>query len=253
MNRVSALLCAAAFCSSPFVSAADLTTLTPPPASSPEATPWAASASLGYLAVRGNTRTTSLNFKGALGRHVGRWGNILKGQANYAKDSNSTSAQSWELGDTLRYNLTEKNYLFGAVSYTRDRFAAFPSRASQAVGYGRQILDTPTQMLTLAAGPGVSEQRAFDSRKWETRFMAVFDGNYVWKISDSTQFSQLVHVEWTSLNTYVNPVTELKFTIVGNLFATLDYEVRYNTHAPAGTLHTDTLTTVNLGYGFGKF
>lgn len=253
MNRPSVALCAAGFAVSSSALATDLTSLTPPPATSPQATPWAASASLGYLAARGNTRTTTLNFKGALGRHAGRWGNILKGQANYAKDSNSTSAQSWEVGDILRYNFTDKDYMWSAVDYLRDRFAAFSSRAFQAAGYGRQILDTPTQMLTLAIGPGVSEQKEAGARKWETRALGVFDGNYAWKISESTQFSQSVHVEYTSLNTYVNPITELKFNVIGNLFATIDYEVRYNSTTSAGTLHTDTLTTVNLGYGFGKF
>ena len=47
-------------------------------------------------------------------------------------------------------------------------------------------------------------------------------------------------------------MSELKLVIAGNLFATLGYEVRTNTEVPAGTAKTDTLTSVNLGYSFGK-
>lgn len=224
-----------------------------PGAASKDATPWAASVAAGLLAVRGNTHSTSLNFKGALGHHFGNWNNVLQAQANYAKSGNQTSAQSWQLGDQLRYNFDEQDYGFAILNYLRDRFAGVEERVSEAVGYGRRIFQTPTQQLDLGIGVGANQQRVAGSRKLVSEPIAVFLGTYVWAISKSAQFSQSVHVEAGSNNTYVNPITQLKLTIVGHLYATIDYELRYNTTVPTGTYHSDSLTTINIGYDFGKF
>ncbi|HEU0196479.1 MAG TPA: DUF481 domain-containing protein, partial [Nevskiaceae bacterium] len=224
-----------------------------PAAASSVATPWAASASLGFMGVHGNTNSTALNFKGALGHVFGAWNDVLNGQSNYAKNDSTTSAQSWQVGNQLRYNLTSSDYLFGTLNYLNDRFAGIEERISEAVGYGRRIFTTPTQQLDLGVGVGANQQRAAGSHKLVTEPMAVFDAAYVWRISKNAQFSQTLHVEAGSKNTYINPVSELKLTIVGNLFATLDYELRYNTTVPAGTYHSDSITTVNIGYAFGKF
>lgn len=232
-------------------SAADITSV--PAVASTDATPWAATVSAGFLAVRGNTNSTSLNFKGALGHHIGNWNNVLQGQANYAKDNSQTSAQSWQVGDQLRYNFNEKDYGFATLNYLRDRFAGIEERMSEAVGYGRRIINTPTQSLDLGIGAGANQQRVAGSNTLENEPIAVFNGAYVWAISSSAQFSQLVHVEAGSNNTYVNPITSIKLTIVGHLFATISYELRYNTTVPAGTYHSDSITTINLGYDFGKF
>lgn len=231
-------------------SAADLT---PAAAAGSDATPWAATGSLGFIRTRGNTQSTTLNFKGALGRHVGHWNNVLKGQANYANSDSESTANSWQIGNELRYSLSERSYLFGTLKYSNDHFAGIRERFSEAVGYGRHVFKTPTQELDLGMGVGANQERVAGSRKFVTEPMVVFDGAYIWTISSNAQFSQTLHVEAGARNTFVNPVTELKLTIIGNLFATLDYELRYNTTVPAGAVHSDTITTVSIGYGFGKF
>lgn len=231
----------------------DAAELAPPPPADASATPWAAKAALGFIRTRGNSQSTTLNFKGALGRHVDDWNNVLKAQANYANSDSESTAQSWEIGNELRYSPTERSYLFGTLKYTNDHFAGIRERFSEAVGYGRHVIKTPAQTLDLGVGVGANQEREAGSKKYVTEPMGVFDGQYVWTISDNAQFSQLVHVEAGAKNTYINPVTELKLTIVGNLFATLDYELRYNTTVPAGTVHSDTITTVSIGYSFGKF
>ncbi|HEX7382199.1 MAG TPA: DUF481 domain-containing protein [Nevskiaceae bacterium] len=224
-----------------------------PTAPSKKATPWAATATLGYLSTHGNTNSTSANFKGALGHNWDEWANVLRGQANYASDNHAVSAQSWEVGDQLRRALSEREYLFGFVDYLNDRFAGVNERISEAVGYGRRVFESPRQELDLDGGVGLNQQREFGQDQFVTQPMAVFGGAYRFRISDHAQFIQTVLVEAGTKNTYINPVSELKLTIIGNLFATLDYELRYNTSVPEGSVHTDTIQTVNIGYSFGKF
>ena len=47
-------------------------------------------------------------------------------------------------------------------------------------------------------------------------------------------------------------MTELKLSVVGNLFASLSYTIKNNSEVPAGTEQTDTFAAVNLSYAFGK-
>ncbi|HEX7382083.1 MAG TPA: DUF481 domain-containing protein [Nevskiaceae bacterium] len=224
-----------------------------PQAAGPKATPWAATVALGILAVRGNSHSTTGNFNGKLGTLSGNWNNVLQGQGIYVSGSGKTTAQSWQAGDQLRYNLSSRQFTFGTLGYLNDRFAGIVERGSEAVGYGLRLIHTPTQEFEIAGGAGADQERAADSRKYITQPVGVFNARYVWDISKHARFSQSVHVESGGRNSFIDPISELRLSIVGNLFAALAYEVRYNTQVPAGTLHSDSFTTINFGYSFGKF
>ena len=77
-------------------------------------------------------------------------------------------------------------------------------------------------------------------------------GKYQWKLSETSAFAQALKVESGAVNTYLESVTELKLSIVGNLFATLAYTVKNNSVVPTGTEHTDTLSAVALTWQFGR-
>lgn len=224
-----------------------------PAAAGAKATPWAASVALGILAVRGNSHSTTGNFNGKLGTLLGSWNNVLQGQGLYVNGSGKTTAQSWQAGDQLRYNLSSRDFAFGTLGYMNDRFAGIEERGSEALGYGLRLIQTSTQEFEIDGGAGADQERAADSRKYITQPVGVFDAAYTWHISSHARFSQTVHVESGGRNTFIDPISELRLSIVGNLFAALAYEVRYNTQVPAGTLHSDSFTTINFGYSFGRF
>ena len=236
-------------------SSAPVAPVTPPQPPSP----WKGDVALGYLKTTGNTTSTSLNFKGNLNWKVSPWENNLHAQAIEARSGGNSTAESYQAGDQLTFDFTDTDYIFGNINYISDRFAGVVERYSESVGYGRHVLNTPTQKLDLAVGIGSNQQRVApdpnipgDNPGLTTEFIGVFDGNYKWKISDNARFRQTLHIEAGQTNTFINPVTDLKLTIVGNLYASLDYEVRYNTTVPASTVHTDTIASVNVGYSFGE-
>lgn len=245
MNRLLRLAAAtAAICGCGLCHADDST---PPPQG-----PWAGEVSAGYVRTSGNTNSTTLNFKGDVDWHVAPWENKFNGQGTLARNDGKSSAESYQAGDKLAYDITDKAYVFAKLGYLSDRFAGIVETYSESVGLGRRFIHSDTQELDLDLGLGASQQRPAGTHHLNNQLIGVFDGLYSWKISDNATFKQALHVEAGQENTFVNPVTELKLTIVGNLFATFDYEVRYNTTVPAGTVHTDTITTFNLGYSFGK-
>ena len=57
-------------------------------------------------------------------------------------------------------------------------------------------------------------------------------------------------VEAGSDNTYLESVTAVKSTLVGNLALVASYTVKHNTDVPALTEKTDTYTALSLEYAF---
>jgi putative salt-induced outer membrane protein len=225
----------------------------PPPAAvpPPPPSPWSGSVAAGYVRTSGNSDSSSLSAKFALNYAGPVWGNQFSASLlNGAKDK-VTTEESYSVADKVSYNLSNVSYLFGNGGYDNDRFAGVAERYALTGGYGQHVIATPTQTLDIEGGLGVNRTRDEGTDSFTSRPIATFGGKYFLKISDNAQFTQTLRTEYASNNIFLNPVSELKLTVIGNLFAALDYEIRYNTEVPAQTRHTDTITTVNLGYNFG--
>jgi putative salt-induced outer membrane protein len=231
-------------------------TKTPSPAEATVAAPlppaWSGDAALGYIRTTGDTDSTALNFKASLDYKSAPWENQFQTLGAYGDSKSESTAESYQFGDKLNYDLNPDSYVFGSLSYANDRFAGVVSRWSEAVGYGRHLIKTPEQTLDADIGAGASESRNNMATRYDRQLIGVFNAQYLYKITAATQFKQTLHVEGGSGDIFINPVSELKLTVVGNLFATLGYDWRHNTSVPAGSVHTDTITTVNFGYTFGK-
>jgi Putative salt-induced outer membrane protein len=224
----------------------------PPPAPPPVPPVWSGNASAGYQMTGGNSKSTSVNFKGDLEFLSGPWSNSLTGAAASASTNNSTTAENYAANEKLNYSFTPKDFVFGSLNYVNNRFSGVLEQYSEAVGYGRRLIASKTQTLDTSIGVGANEQRLAPPDGHRTQAIGVFDLNYIWQISSSAEFHQTIHVESGKQNTFVDPISSLKLNIAGNLFAQLTYEAQYNSNIPAGRVHTDTFTTVNFGYSFGK-
>ena len=224
----------------------------PPPPYAPLPPPWSGDAAIGYVRTGGNTSTSALNAKIGLDYKGATWGNgFLASAFNGSRDKRTTD-ERYSIADKVNYNVTPKDYAFGNASYDNDRFAGIAERYALSLGYGRHMFATPTQTLDLEVGGGANYSRNEGADRFTAHAIATFGGKYVWKITPTSQFSQSLRTEYASNNIYVNPITELKLTVIGNAYAALDFEIRYNSDVPAGIRHTDQITTINLGYGFGK-
>jgi putative salt-induced outer membrane protein len=225
---------------------------TPPPGFVLLPPPWSGDGAIGYVRTGGNTSTSALNVKLSLDYKGAIWGNSFFAAAFDGSRNKQTTDERYTLSDKVNYNLTPKDYLFGNGSYDNDRFAGIAERYALTVGYGRHVFTTPRQTLDLEAGLGSNYSRDQDVNQFSSHAIATVGGKYVWKITPTSQFSQSLRAEYATNNVYVNPITELKLTVIGNMFAALDFEIRYNSEVPKGIRHTDQIVTINLGYGFGK-
>ncbi|MEM7432013.1 MAG: DUF481 domain-containing protein [Pseudomonadota bacterium] len=211
--------------------------------------PWSGKALLGYLATSGNTDNTNLNSGFSVGYSAGDWTHGFEATAINATEDNETTAEAYTAGWKSERALSEANFLFGRLDWRKDRFSGYDTQFSQTVGYGRRIIDTDRHSLNGEIGAGA---RQSDLITGETESETIATGGlyYKWTISDTAAFTQDFLVETGSSNTYLESVTALSATLVGDLALVASYTVKNNSDVPLGVEKTDTYTALSLEYGF---
>lgn len=212
---------------------------------------WKGEAGVGFLTTSGNSESESLNGKFLLDWTQGRWKNSFTGTAINQGDEDGRTAERYTVGDKLDWHLDPRDYLFGAVDWEKDLFGGFRERTAETAGYGRHILTGPVHLLDAEIGAGVRQTEEQDTGDKESEAIGRIGGKYQWKIADHSALAQSVKVEYGKSNTFTESISELKLSIVGNLFASLSFTLRNNSDVPPDTKKTDTFTAVNLSYAFG--
>tara|TARA_R110002111_G_scaffold111835_7_gene171606 strand:- start:377 stop:1210 length:834 start_codon:yes stop_codon:yes gene_type:complete len=211
---------------------------------------WKGEAGAGLLTTSGNSETESLNGKFLLDWTSAPWKNSFTATALNNGDTDGRTAERYTVGDQLDYNFTERDYAFGAIDWEKDLFGPTRERTAETVGYGRHVLIGPVHFLDAEIGAGARQSEEQGTGDKESEAIGRFGGKYRWVISDTSQFAQSVKVEYGSSNTFTEAVSELKLSIIGNLFAAVAFTVRNNTDVPPDTEKTDTVTSFNLSYAF---
>ncbi|MDP3293434.1 MAG: DUF481 domain-containing protein [Nevskia sp.] len=226
--------------------------VTAPPAAPapPVVTPWFGDLAVGLVNASGNTSTRSINLRTALEYRGQHWGNRLSALAYSGSRDGISTDERYSIANKTDYPFGLRNYAFGNLAYDNDRFAGIAERYAATLGFGRHVLRGKRHKLDLEIGAGANRTRDQDEI-YETAAIGTLGGKYTWTISPNAEFTQTLRTEAGVTNVYVNPISALKLTVIGNLFATFNHEVRYNSQVPAETRHVDQITTVNLGYTFG--
>ncbi len=213
---------------------------------------WSGELELGYLASSGNTQAESLNGKFGLDYAGDQWKNALIASGVYTTDEGETSAERYAAADTLSWDVSAHDYLFVALDWEKDLFGGVRERLSETAGYGRHVLTGPKHVLDIELGAGARQTQANDTGERQNDTIVRGKAAYQLALSETSRFRQSLKAESGESNTYVESLSELKLSIVGNLYAVLSYTVHHNSDVPAGSEKTDTFTAVNLSYSFGK-
>ncbi|MFI8418517.1 YdiY family protein [Serratia sp. NPDC078593] len=202
----------------------------------------------GYNAQSGNSESSTLLASTSL-----TWFNTVSayslwGSANNTTSSNVRSSEKYQVGGRTRYNMTDRNYLFGQASWLNDRYAGYDSRSTLTGGYGRQIFNGPVHDLRVELGPGVRHDEYRHGGR-TTKALAYGAANYTYQLTDNAKlsegFSALANDDLT-----LNSETALNVAINDKFSLRLAYTVTYNSEPPASApKKTDTTTSVTLVYG----
>jgi putative salt-induced outer membrane protein len=237
-----------------------------------DSSPWSGRVAAGYLASSGNTDTTAFNFDGEVNYDVNKWHNNLLGRAIMQSTDNDATAEAYKLAYNLKYDLTERTYLFGLLDYNNDRFSSYDQQMFEIVGIGRRFIVSEKHNLSGEVGIGASQSdfrdckaadnpldpdfcgppqpAPFGTSENEATYRA--SGEYSWQISENASFLQRLAVNFGSSNTRTESLTELRAGIVGNIALVLSYSVVNNSDVAPGTDKTDTFTAISLEYAFGQ-
>lgn len=214
-----------------------------------ETSSWAGKATLGYLATSGNTDNATLNTGFQVSYSAGKWEHLAEAAAINASENNVTTAEAYDLGWKSERNLTEHDFLFGRLSWRKDRFGGFDTQFSQSVGYGRRLLHLDKHRLNAEVGVGARQSKQQDgTEESET----IFRGGlyYKWLLSETAEFRQDLTAESGAENTYLVSVTALSARLFGDLALVASYTIKHNTDVPPLTENTDTYTALSLEYTF---
>lgn len=211
--------------------------------------PWSGTASMGYLATSGNTENSTLNAGFEVGYAPGLWKHSLRALAINAAENEVTTAEAYELGWKSEREFGESNYLFGRLDWRKDRFSSYDSQFSQSVGYGRRLIDRERHRLNAEIGAGMRQSDLIDGTS-EDEFIVRGGLDYLWTLSETADFSQLIGVESGDSNTYIESVTALKARLLNDLALVLSYTIKHNTDVLPLTEKTDTYTALSLEYAF---
>ena len=211
--------------------------------------PWAGKATLGYLATSGNTENTTLNTGFEVGYKTGNWAHLLNAAAINASENEVTTAEAYDLGWKSERNLTDKDFLFGRVSWRKDKFGGYDTQLSETIGYGRRLVDTDKHKLNAEIGAGARQSKLQDGTEEDE---TIFRGGmyYKWLFSETAEFRQDLTAEGGEENTYIESVTAVSAKLLGDLALVASYTVKHNTDVPALTEKTDTYTALSLEYVF---
>lgn len=215
----------------------------------PDKEGWYGKVALGYLATSGNTESSSLNTATAVNYASGRWVHTLEASAIHAAEDDETTAEAYGVGWKSEFSLSEHNYLFGRLNWRKDRFSGYDQQISESVGYGRRLIDTGTHFLSAEIGVGARQSKLSDGTM-ENEFIGRGGLGYRWKFSETAEFTQTLTTEVGAENTYLESISALKASLVGDLALVASYTIKNNSTVPAGRENTDTFSALSLEYGF---
>jgi putative salt-induced outer membrane protein len=210
---------------------------------------WSGKVALGYLATSGNTQSSSLNSGFGVAYTAGRWIHGLEVKAINATEDEQTTAEAYSASWKSEFNLTDRDFLFGSVNWRKDRFSGYDQQLSESVGYGRRIIDTGVHFLNAEIGAGARQADLVDGTS-ESDVILRAGVNYRWQFAERAAFTQDMSTESGEENTYVESITALKASLIGDLALVASYTIKNNSEVPAGSENTDRYTSLSLEYVF---
>lgn len=216
----------------------------------PPADPLVGTVALGYLSTSGNTDSTNTNasFKATWDR--GRdWVHSWSALAISARTNGLTTAEAYAAGYKAQRSFGMKAYLFGTGDWRQDQFSGYSRQATEAVGYGRKLVTTDKQTLTVEGGLGKKQASLIDGTKVDES--VVHGGlDYLIHLGETSQFTQKLLLEAGDKNHYTESTSAIKAKIRGNLALVASYVIKSNSDVPVGIEKTDRYTAISLEYGF---
>lgn len=215
-----------------------------------ERSTWSGKGELGFAAARGNTESETLNARLNLAREDEGWSHALGASLMYGRQRGIESARRHEALARSAYRIGPRSRLSGSLRNERDRFGTREYQWTAALGYRFQAIETEETGLAFDLAPGYRWAKRQGVRVHNNE--AVLRGGIELRhrLSGTATLYETLLVEAGRDNTYARSDLGLQVAMTDALALKAGLEVRHNTRTTPGIERTDSLTTLNLVYGF---
>jgi putative salt-induced outer membrane protein YdiY len=233
---------------------------------------WEVEVELGAIATSGNTQTTSLHTKLDIKHNLASFKNeyiisSLFKEDEITQDDNTKvkekTADKYLLSAKSAYQLakssSDKSYLFGFVSYTHDKFGAYKTYETAALGYGDWFYSNEKVNWFVEAGPGYFRgERVLESDNLSEPYVSEIEQGALlrvatqleWKVTQTAVFKQIISVETGSDNTRSLSETSLAASISNAMQMKFAFAIASDSKVAPGKEKTDTTTSATIVYKF---
>ncbi len=223
---------------------------------------WTGQGEFGLVLSNGNADNLTVNGKLDFKFEEDQWLYNVSALALRTESTNVETANRFELGGKAGYKFNERAYLVGSARYENDDFAPYDYQATVAVGFGYKAIENDTTRLAFEAGPGYRRYQPTDlfvATPAPGHFIELdAEGDFVGrgfvdfkhKLTSNTSLYDTLLVEGGTDNTFAQNDLGVQVAMSEKFAIKAGFQVRHNTDVIAPVKKTDTLTTVNLVYGF---
>ena len=215
-----------------------------------DANGWSGNGELGLALSHGNTDSQTLIGKLGLAREDERWKHEVGLAFLYGEQDDIESAYRYEAFGKSHRRFGERRQVFGSARTERDHVAAYEYQSTLAFGYGHEAIKTEATHLDFEIGPGYRWSKLQDVRIHENGGVVRGNMDFGHRFNTSTSVYDTLLVEAGQDNTFVRNDVGVLVKMSDALALKAGVEVRHNTDVLPGIHKTDTLTTVNVSYGF---
>ena len=211
---------------------------------------WSGTGELGLAISKGNTDSQTLIGKLNIAKEDAQWKHSAGASFLYGKQDDVESARRYEVFGSSGYRLSPRSYVLGSARNERDHFTANEYQWTAAIGYGFEAIKNKDTHLTFEVGPGYRWAKLQDLREHKNEAIARGFIDFGHKLTETTSVYNTLLIEAGSDNTYARNDLGLLVKMTDALALKAGVEVRHNTDVLPCTKKTDTLTTMNVVYGF---
>lgn len=211
---------------------------------------WSGNGELGLALAKGNTDSETLIGKFGLTREDVRWRHEVGLAFLYGQQDDIDSAYRYEVFGKTNRRIGERLSVSGSVRTERDHFSAYEYQSSAALGYAHEVIKEEATHLSVEIAPGYRWSKLQGVRIHENGAIARGYMDFGHQFNASTSIYDTLLVEAGRDNTFARNDIGVKVKMSDALALKAGVQVRHNTDVLPGVERTDTLTTVNVSYGF---
>lgn len=211
---------------------------------------WTGDIAVGASMSSGNNQEWSVTGSVDIERKGPRWEHRLQGDIDIKDVEGERTDESLSASYRVRRDFGKSNwFVFGGVSYERDRPKGIGARFTEVIGPGYQLIDSDELDWEISAGPAL-RQTSLTTGEDENQVALFLSTDLEWDITDTLKFRQQA---WTAIdgdNTSAEATTSLTMDIYGRLSSRLSFELDYESDPPESKQQIDTATRFTLAIGF---